>query len=122
MSDGPSPRGDFSDAYFFPDGELEPISESLRAAEEANLEVRDVESLREHYAQTLRHWVSRLEGHHQQALQFVDEVTYRVWRLYMAGSSHGFHSGRLNLYQSLLVKPTADGPSGLPATRSDWYA
>ncbi|HWR65480.1 MAG TPA: cyclopropane-fatty-acyl-phospholipid synthase family protein [Bellilinea sp.] len=122
LNDGPSKRGDFSDAYVFPDGELEPISESLRAAEEANLEVRDVESLREHYALTLRHWVSRLESHHQQALQFVDEVTYRVWRLYMAGSSHGFHSGRLNVYQSLLVKPTADGPSGLPATRKDWYA
>jgi len=122
LNDGPSPRGDFSDAYVFPDGELEPISESLRAAEEANLEVRDVESLREHYAQTLRHWVSRLEGNHQRALQFVDEVTYRVWRLYMAGSAQGFHSGRLNLYQSLLVKPTADGPSGLPATRKDWYA
>lgn len=122
LNEGPSKRGDFSDAYVFPDGELEPISESLRAAEEVNLEVRDVESLREHYALTLQHWVSRLEGNHQKALQFVDEVTYRVWRLYMAGSSHGFTSGRLNVYQSLLIKPTADGPSGLPATRKDWYA
>ena len=121
LNDGPEKRGSFSDAYVFPDGELEPVSESLRAAEEAGLEVRDVESLREHYARTLRHWVSRLEGNYQQALKFVDEVTYRVWRLYMAGSSHGFHSGRLNVYQSLLVKPTVDGPSGLPPTRADWY-
>ena len=121
LNDGPSKRGDFSDAYVFPDGELEPISESLRAAEEAGLEVRDVESLREHYARTLRHWVSRLEANRERALQFVDEVTYRVWRLYMAGSSHGFHNGRLNVYQSLLVKPTIEGPSGLPATRKDWY-
>ena len=121
LTDEPDRRGSFSDRYVFPDGELEPISESLRAAEEARLEVRDVESWREHYALTLRHWVDRLEAHHQDALQFVDEVTYRVWRLYMAGSSHGFHSGRLNVYQSLLVKPTAEGPSGLPPTRADWY-
>jgi len=121
LTDGPEPRGSFSDAYVFPDGELEPISESLRAAEEAEMEVRDVESWREHYAMTLRHWVNRLEAHYQDALKFVDEVTYRVWRLYMAGSSHGFRTGRLNVYQSLLVKPTAEGPSGLPLTRADWY-
>ena len=121
LTDKPDRRGSFSDAYVFPDGELEPISESLLAAEEARLEVRDVESWREHYALTLRHWVNRLEAHYQDALKFVDEVTYRVWRLYMAGSSHGFHSGRLNVYQSLLVKPTAEGPSGLPSTRADWY-
>ncbi len=121
LTDKPDRRGSFSDAYVFPDGELEPISESLRAAEEARLEVRDVESWREHYAMTLRHWVNRLEAHYQEALKFVDEVTYRVWRLYMAGSSYGFHTGRLNVYQSLLVKPTVEGPSGLPSTRADWY-
>jgi len=121
LNDGPDKPGSFSDTYVFPDGELEPISESLRAAEEANLEVRDVESLREHYALTLHNWVSRLEAHHQDALQFVDEVTYRVWRLYMAGSEHGFTTGRLNVYQSLLVKPTAEGTSGMPFTRADLY-
>ena len=48
----------------FPDGELVPINVTLRAAEGAGFEVRDVESLREHYALTLRHWVRRLEAHH----------------------------------------------------------
>lgn len=119
--DGPLKRGSFSDTYVFPDGELEPVSESLHAAEEATFEVRDVESLRDHYAITLRHWVNRLESHHTEALKLVDEVTYRVWRLYMAGSSHGFRTGRLNVYQSLLLKPTLDGPSGLPYNRADWY-
>lgn len=111
----------FSNTYVFPDGELEPISQTLQAAEAERFEVRDVESLREHYALTLRHWVSRLEAHHEEALQFVDEPTYRVWRLYMAGSSHGFRTGRLNVYQSLLVRPTEEGASGLPATRADLY-
>ncbi len=115
---GPS----FSEAYVFPDGELVPISTTLRAAEEAGFEVRDVESLREHYAMTLRQWVRRLEAHHQEALKYVDEPTYRVWRLYMSGSAYGFSAGRLNVYQSLLVKQDAQGRSGLPLTRSDWYA
>ena len=115
---GPS----FSDTYVFPDGELVPISTTLRVAEESGFEVRDVESLREHYALTLRHWVRRLEAHHDQALQFVDEPTYRVWRLFTSGSAHGFSAGRLNVYQALLVRPGERGQSGLPLTRADWYA
>ena len=115
---GPS----FSDTYVFPDSELVPISTTLRAAEESGFEVRDVESLREHYALTLRHWVRRLEAHHDQALQFVDEPTYRVWRLFMSGSAHGFSAARLNVYQALLVRPGERGQSGLSLTRADWYA
>jgi cyclopropane-fatty-acyl-phospholipid synthase len=115
-------RGTFSDQYVFPDGELTPISRSLRIAEEIGFEVRDVESLREHYALTLLRWVRRLEQRHDEALAHVDEVTYRVWRLFMSGSAYGFESGRLNVYQSLLVKPAPDGASGLPLTRADWYA
>ena len=41
----------------------------------AGFEVRDVESLREHYALTLRHWVRRLEAGHAEALRHVDEAT-----------------------------------------------
>ena len=55
------------------------------------------------------------------ALQFVDEPTYRVWRLFMSGSAHGFCSGRLNVYQTLLAKPGEGGACGLPLTRGDWY-
>ena len=116
-----TPGPGFIDSYVFPDGELTPISTTLRAAEKAGFEVRDVESLREHYVLTLRHWVRRLESRHDQALHYVDEPTYRVWRLYMAGSAHGFSTGRLNVYQALFVKPDKDGRSGLPLTRADWY-
>lgn len=111
----------FSNRYVFPDGELTPISHSLRSAEAVGFEVRDVESLREHYALTLRRWVHRLEAHHKEALQLVDEVTYRVWRLFMSGSADGFETGRHNVYQSLLVTPGPGGRSGLPLTRADWY-
>ncbi len=116
------PRGQsFVDRYVFPDGELLPISTTVRAAETNGFEVRDVESLREHYALTLRHWVRRLESNHAAAVAATDETTYRVWRVYMAGSAQGFESGRLNVYQTLLVKQDR-GKSYMPLTRTDWYA
>jgi len=111
----------FSDRYVFPDGELLPISATLEKAEKRGFEVRDVESLREHYALTLHHWVRRLEDRHDEARKAVDEVTYRVWRLFMSGSAYEFRVGRNNIYQTLLVKPV-NGDSGLPLTRADWYA
>lgn len=118
----PRKGSSFTQKYVFPDGELTPISVSLKAAEGAGFEVRDVESLREHYTLTLRHWVRRLEKEHQQALMYVTEPTYRVWRLFMSASAYGFSTGRLNVYQSLLVKREKDGSSSLPLTRDDWYS
>ncbi len=115
------PEPNFVSRYVFPDGELVPISTTLKAAEVNGFEVRDLESLREHYVYTLRNWVSRLEEHADEAKRATDEVTYRIWRLYMAGSAHGFQKGMLNLYQALLVKPDA-GRSELPLTREDWYS
>ena len=113
---GPS----FTDAYVFPDGELAPIHTTVRAAEQSMLEVRDVENLREHYVMTLRHWVDRLQKNADLARRITDETTYRIWRLYMAGSAYAFRTGRLALYQTLLVKPRF-GESGFPLTRQDWY-
>lgn len=115
---GPS----FVDAYVFPDSDIPPLQVTVAAAAEAGLEVRDVENLREHYAMTLRLWVHRLEEAHDEALRFVDETAYRTWRLYMAASAHGFAHGDLAIYQTLFVKPQAEGRSGLPLTREDWYS
>jgi cyclopropane-fatty-acyl-phospholipid synthase len=117
----PHPNGSaFISRYVFPDGELVPVNATLRYAEEAGFEVRDLESLREHYTFTLRHWARRLELHCNQALQVVDEATYRVWRLFLHGSAYAFALGFLNIYQVLLLKPD-EGRSGLPLTRKDWY-
>ena len=125
ISDGVRPRrrlpSSFTDAYVFPDGDTPPIPVVLRAAESAGLEIRDVENLREHYALTLRQWVRRLEANHAAALAFVNEATYRVWRLYMAGSAHGFAGGELAVYQVLLSKLEQNGGAHLPLTRRDWY-
>lgn len=111
----------FMDRYVFPDGELVDIHRTLAVAEQTGFEVRDVEALREHYALTLRHWVQRLEANHERALKEVDEATYRVWRLYMAASSHGFAASHISVYQALLSKNAAGGASGLPWTRQHLY-
>ena len=114
-------RKGFVERFVFPDGELVAISDALQVAERTGFEVRDVENLREHYALTLREWVRRLEMHREQARSATDEVTYRIWRLYMAGSAYNFTKGNMGIFQSLLAKPS-QGESGLPLMRADWYA
>ncbi|HZD05306.1 MAG TPA: cyclopropane-fatty-acyl-phospholipid synthase family protein, partial [Longimicrobiales bacterium] len=99
----------FIEGYVFPDAELMPPTEVLEPAERQGFEVRDVESLREHYARTLRHWVRRLEARADQAIALVGEPTYRVWRLYMAASARLFQTARLGVIQTLLARPTEEG-------------
>ncbi len=115
-------RGSFIEQYVFPDGDIPPLPIMLRAAESSGFEIRDVENLREHYALTLRHWLRRLGARHDEALRFVDEETYRVWRLYIAGSAHGFRRGHIAVYQTLLAKLGPSGQANLPLARDDWYA
>ena len=109
----------FIDAYVFPDGDLLSLAQMLGAAQRAGFEVRDVESLRPHYARTLRHWVRRLEAHWDEAVAAANEAVARTWRLYMAGAAIGFERARLDLHQQLLVLPRADGSSDVPPTR--WW-
>jgi len=116
------PRGDktsFIDRYVFPDGELQPMSTMVDELESAGFEVRDVESLREHYADTLRAWVHNLEDNWERAVALSSPGRARVWRLYMAGSALAFQSNRLGVNQVLAVRPGPGGSSGLPRTRAD---
>ena len=112
----------FIDKYVFPDGKLTASRDVIGAAEAAGFEVRDVESLREHYAMTLRHWVRSLEEKTQQATDLVGKHTFRVWRLYMAASANAFATAAINVLQTLLAKPDARGRSQIPLTRDDLYA
>jgi cyclopropane-fatty-acyl-phospholipid synthase len=114
------PKGDktsFIDRYVFPDGELHPLSTMVDALESASLEVRDVESLREHYSDTLRAWVGNLERNWDEAVRLSSLGRARVWRLYMAGSALGFQSNRIGVNQVLAVRPHIRGASGMPRTR-----
>ncbi len=113
-------RRSFVGRYVFPDGELVDVSEVVRAMQRAGFEVRDVESLREHYSRTLHHWVSNLEEHWDEAVALVGLPRANIWRLYMAASANGFDDGGLAIHQVLGVVPGPDGSSGLPPTRAAW--
>ncbi len=112
---------EFINRYIFPDGQLDTVSNIQRTMERERFEISDVESLRPHYALTLRHWVSRLESHHQDALEYVSESTYRIWRLYMAACALEFEKGRIGIYQ-ILANKREIGQSCLPLTRKHLYA
>lgn len=98
-----------------------PSAERSAALQRQAFEPRDVESLREHYKMTLEHWLARFEHAQNEIERQTDNLSFRVFRLYLAGSAYEFRRGRLNIYQTLLVKP-ADGETGLPLTRADWYS
>ncbi|MDM7486759.1 cyclopropane-fatty-acyl-phospholipid synthase family protein [Rhodococcus sp. GXMU-t2271] len=109
----------FIDRYVFPDGEILPLATMVEALEGAGFEVRDVESLREHYAATLRAWVGNLEANWDEAVAHSSAGRARVWRLYMAGAALSFAANRLGINQVLAVKCTDRGRSGMPGTRTE---
>jgi cyclopropane-fatty-acyl-phospholipid synthase len=114
--------GGFIRSYIFPDTELIPVARVTAAAEKAGFEVRDLESLREHYAETLAHWLHRLEQRFAEAVRLVGEERARAWRLYLATSSVAFRLGEISVFQLLLARPGQDGQSTVPRTRARWYA
>lgn len=113
-------RRSFVGRYVFPDGELIDIGRVVLAMERAGFEVRDVESLREHYDRTLRAWVANLEASWERAEALVGPARARVWRLYMAASAVGFADGGISVHQTLGVVAGPDGRSGMPRTRRDF--
>jgi cyclopropane-fatty-acyl-phospholipid synthase len=88
--------------------------------QQSEFEVRHVESLREHYALTLRRWVANLEAEWDHAVDVAGEGRARVWRLYMAASACNFEAGRTEIHQTLAVRP-AHGRAAMPR-RPDWEA
>ncbi|MEU5973996.1 cyclopropane-fatty-acyl-phospholipid synthase family protein [Streptomyces sp. NPDC047315] len=111
---------EFIDRYVFPDGELSPLGATVAGVESAGFEVRDVESIREHYALTLRRWVANLEENWRQGVALTSPGRARVWRLYMAASALSFERNRIGVNQVLAVKTGADGAAGLPLRTRAW--
>jgi len=106
-------RRSFIDRYVFPDGELHEVGSVVSAMQRRGFEVRHVESLREHYALTLRAWVANLEADWDRAVQLAGEGRARVWRLYMAACAVTFEDDNNQIHQVLGAK-TAHGDSGMP--------
>lgn len=104
---------DFFNRYVFPDGELHEVGLVVSAIQRAGFEARHVESLREHYALTLRRWVQNLDDGWDDAVREAGEARARVWRLYIAASAVGFETNRIEIHQVLATKSDG-GRSGLP--------
>jgi cyclopropane-fatty-acyl-phospholipid synthase len=103
----------FIDRYVFPDGELHEVGTVVSRIQKAGFEARHVESLREHYALTLRAWVRNLEQSWDEAVAGTSPGRARVWRLYMAACAVGFEDNNTQIHQVLAVKN--DGSrSGFP--------
>jgi cyclopropane-fatty-acyl-phospholipid synthase len=103
-ADGPGETNTWIRKYIFPGGYSPALSEVLPAIERAGLYVTDVEVLRLHYAETLRHWRQRVLANRERIVALYDERFLRMWEFYLAGSEVTFrHAGHV-VFQIQLAK------------------
>ncbi|MFH9681652.1 class I SAM-dependent methyltransferase [Streptomyces globisporus] len=114
--------GAFIESYIAPDMHMRPLGDTVALLEGSGLEVRDVESLREHYVWTVEAWRRTLEERWAEFVAMVGEETARVWRLYLVGGALAFEERRMGVDQILSVRPDPVGSAAMPPTRRDWYA
>ncbi len=108
----------FMGRYVFPDSALLEVGNVVSAMQRTGFEVRDVQSLREHYSRTLHAWSANLDAHWDEAQAEAGPGRARVWRLYLLASAIGFDENRTSVHQVLAVRPDARGGSAMPATRA----
>ena len=104
--------------HIFPGGHIPSLSEMMSVFEPQKFSILDVENLRPHYARTCAAWLRNFEAAAGKVTEMYDEEFVRMWRLYLAGSSAGFESGTLQLYQVLF---TPRGNNDVPWTRHYQY-
>jgi cyclopropane-fatty-acyl-phospholipid synthase len=94
----------FTDKYIFPGYHLPSISQMAAASEKVRLITTDIETLRLHYAYTLRHWLTRTRNAKKQIIALYDERFFRMWEFYLAGGVVAFESGSMCNYQLQYVR------------------
>jgi len=104
--------------YIFPGGHMPSLSEITRVFEPYRFSILDIENLRPHYARTCAIWLENFEAEAGRIAATHGEEFVRMWRLYLAGSSAGFQSGTLQLYQILFAPK---GNKKVPWTRKYQY-
>lgn len=112
---GPS----FIDKHIFPEGDLMTIDETLAEGDRSGFEICDVENMREHYVSTLQHWREALNKRMDEVVALIGTERFRAFNLYLMMSEHGFRSGRLHVYQTVLRKPDASA-APMPIPRPQW--
>ncbi len=109
----PAATDTFIRKYIFPGGYIPALSEVLPHIERAGLIVTDIEILRLHYAETLRHWRERFMANRDKAVAIYDERFARMWEFYLAGSEAAFRWQDMMVMQIQLTKRN----DTLPTTR-----
>jgi len=104
--------------HIFPGGHIPSLSEMMSVFEPQKFSILDIENLRPHYARTCAMWLDNFEAVADEVAELYGEEFVRMWQLYLAGSSAGFQSGSLQLYQ-ILFAPL--GSSNVPWTRDYQY-
>jgi cyclopropane-fatty-acyl-phospholipid synthase len=102
--DGPSHTNAWVWRYIFPGGYAPALSELAPAIERSGLMMCDIEVLRLHYADTLRHWRQRFLARRDDVLKIYDERFVRMWEFYLAGFEASFRHGWLCVFQLQLAK------------------
>jgi cyclopropane-fatty-acyl-phospholipid synthase len=103
-ADAPAPINPFIRKYIFPGADLPSLSEVFAAVERAGLIVTDVEILRLHYAETLRHWRERFIANRQRIAALYDERFCRMWEFYLVLCEIGFRHRTNIVFQMQLAK------------------
>lgn len=109
----PSSTDAFTRKYIFPGGYIPALSETVAASEKVKLIATDVETLRLHYAMTLREWYKRVQANRDAIIAQYDERFYRMWTFYLSGATAAFESGGMGNYQIQFVR----NRRALPITR-----
>lgn len=115
--DQPAPINPFIRKYIFPGADLPSLSEATNVIEQSGLITTDIEILRLHYAETLRHWYERFQKHRKDVAQIYDERFCRMWEMYLAGCEMGFRYEGLAVFQIQLAKKLET----VPLTRDYMY-
>ena len=90
--------------YIFPGGYVPALSEVSRAIEHERLETTDIEILRLHYAETLRHWRRRFLANRDRVKALYDERFCRMWEFYLAISEASFRHLDSVVFQLQMAK------------------
>ncbi len=112
------PMNPWIEKRIFPGAHPPSVREMMDIFEPHKFSVLDVENLRLHYAQTLRHWLQRYEDHLEEIRAMFDEAFVRAWRLYLSGSIATFASGNLQLFQVVFARGQ---DNSIPWTREHIY-
>ena len=115
----PAPLDPWIERHIFPGSYPPSLAEMMRALEPREFSVLDVENLRLHYAETLRHWLARFEQAVDVVAKMFDERFVRTWRLYLASSVAAFETGELQLFQIVFAR---GHNNEIPWSRSHLYA